>query len=159
MDYRWLVFLHVGAVLIFMLAHGVQVVVTWKKRWEADPAQNLALFGPLPDVRWLRYAGLAVVITGLIATAYANLWMQAWIWMSLGLLVGIWALMYFWGGAYYNLTERTAEAALAAVGTASAADAGLAFDRARHSWLVPAMTVVGLGGVALILWLMIFKPF
>jgi len=159
MDYRWLVFLHVGAVLIFMLAHGVQVMVTWKKRWEADPAQNLALFGPLPDVRWLRYSGLAVVLTGLIATAFANLWLQAWIWISLGILVAIWVLMYVWGGAYYNLTEHTAEAALAAAGTPSAADAGLAFDSARHSWLVPAMTIVGIGGVALILWLMIFKPF
>jgi hypothetical protein len=159
MDYRWLVFLHVGAVLVFMLAHGVQVMVTWKKRWEADPAQNLALFGPLPDVRWLRYSGFAVVVTGLIATAYANLWMQAWIWISLATLIAIWVLMYFWGGAYFNLTEQAAEVALAAAGTASAAETTRAFDRARHSRLVPAMTAVGVGGVALILWLMIFKPF
>ena len=104
MDYRWLLFLHFGAVLVFMLAHGVQVMVTWKKRWEADPAQNLALFGPLP-------------------------------------------------------AEQAAEAALAAAGTAGAAEATRAFDRARHSRLVSAMTAVGVGGVALILWLMIFKPF
>jgi hypothetical protein len=159
MDYRWLVFLHVGAVLVFMLAHGVQVVVTWKKRWEADPAQNLALFGPLPDVRWLRYSALAVVATGLIATANSNAWMQVWIWLSLGLLVAIWVLMYFWGGAYYNITERAAESAIAASGTADELAARAQFDRARHSWLVPAMTIVGVGGVAIILWLMVFKPF
>ena len=61
MDYRWWLFLHVGSVLVFMLAHGVQVMVTWKKRWQSDPEENLALFEPLPEVRWLRYSGLAVV--------------------------------------------------------------------------------------------------
>jgi hypothetical protein len=159
MDYRWIVFLHVGAVLVFMLAHGVQVMVTWKKRWEADPAQNLALFGPLPEVRWLRYSALAVVGTGLIAVGYLNIWMQAWIWLSLGILALIWVLMYFWGGAYYTVTEQAAEAAIAVAGTADEVTARAEFDRVRHSWMVPAMTIVGIGGVAIILWLMIFKPF
>ncbi len=33
------------------------------------------------------------------------------------------------------------------------------FQVVRMSWRVPAMTAVGLGGIAAILWLMIFKPF
>lgn len=158
MTYQWLLFLHVGSVLVFMLAHGVQVVVTWKKRTEADPAQNLALFLPLPDVRWLRYSYGAVIVTGLTLVALLNIWTSAWIWISLALLGLIWLSMYRWGGEYYNTTEQTAEALIAATGTAAEASAREAFDRARLSWLVPAMTVAGIGGVAVVLWLMVFRP-
>ena len=38
------------------------------------------------------------------------------------------------------------------------ADKRPAFDQARLSWRVPAMTVAGIGGVAVILWLMVFRP-
>jgi len=158
MDYRWWLFLHVGSVLVFMLAHGVQVMVTWKKRWEADPQKNLALFEPLPDVRWLRYSALAVAGSGLLLIGFTGLWTALWVWASLTLLVAIWVLMYRWGGAYYTITEQTAESVLAAAGTLGEAEARLAFERARRSWMVPAMTAVGIGGVAVILWLMIFKP-
>jgi hypothetical protein len=158
LDYRWLLFLHVGAVLVFMLAHGVQVVVTWKKRWEADPAQHLALFAPLPDVRWLRYSALAVVVSGFLLVVVLNIWTSAWIWVSLGLLVAIWLAMYRWGGEYYNATQATAEALHAAAGAPAEPQARAAFDRVRLSWRVPAMTVVGVFGVALILWLMVFRP-
>jgi hypothetical protein len=102
MDYRWWLFLHVGSVLVFMLAHGVQVMVTWKKRWQSDPEQNLVLFEPLPDVRWLRYSALAVVGSGLLLVAFSGLWTAAWIWVSLLLLVVIWVVMYWWGGAYLH---------------------------------------------------------
>ena len=117
MDYRWWLFLHVGSVLVFMLAHGVQVMVTWKKRWQSDPEENLALFEPLPEVRWLRYSGLVVVGSGLLLVAFSGLWTAAWVWVSLLLLVLIWVLMYFWGGAYYTITEQAARAVLAASGT------------------------------------------
>jgi hypothetical protein len=158
MDYRWFLFLHVGVVLVFMLLHGVHVTVTWKKRWQSDPSQHLALFEPLSDVRWLRYSALGVVGSGLLLVALLNAWTAIWIWASLALLVVIWLTMYVWGGAYYNATQQTAEAALAASGTPTEAETRAAFDRARMSWLVPAMTVVGLGGVGVILWLMVFRP-
>jgi hypothetical protein len=157
--YSWLLFVHIGSVLVFMLMHGVQVTVAWKIRWQPDPAQIAALFAPMPLTAWLRYAMLAVVVTGLALVLVLNLWTSAWIWASLALLGGIWLLMYRWGAAYLNGIEPATEAALSAGGTASEADARIAFDQARLSWLVPGMTIVGIGGVAAILWLMIFKPF
>jgi hypothetical protein len=158
MEYRWLLFVHIGAVLVFMLAHGVHVTVTWKKRWERDPAQNDALFAAMTDSRWLRLAALAVVISGFLLVALLDLWTRAWIWVSFGLLAAIWLAMYRWGGAYYNLIEGAGAALVAAVGTPAEPSARAAFDRARLSRLVPAMTIVGIGGVALILWLMVFRP-
>lgn len=156
--YQLLLFLHIGSVLVFMLAHGVQVTVTWKKRWVADPASNLALFEALPSGWPLRASMAAVVITGVLLAALLNVWTQLWLWLSLGVLALIWLTMWRWGGAFYDLIGDTAERAVAATGTAEEASARTAFDSARRSWLVPAMTVVGIGGVALILWLMIFRP-
>jgi hypothetical protein len=158
MEYRWLLFIHIGAVLVFMLAHGVHVAVTWKKRWVADPATNLTLFEALTNSLPLRAAMAAMIVSGLLLTAALNLWSQPWIWLSLAILAAIWLTMWRWGGEFYNLIQETAERAIATVGTPGEATARAEFDRARFSWLVPAMTVVGIGGVALVLWLMIFRP-
>jgi hypothetical protein len=158
LDYRWLFFLHIGSVLVFMLAHGVHVTVAWKKRTVADPAANLALFGALSSSSSLRISMAAVLITGLLWTAVLGIWTQLWIWLSLVVLAAIWLSMWRWGGQFYNLIESTAERAIAATGTAAEGAARAEFDRARFSWLVPAMIVVGIGGVAVILWLMVFRP-
>lgn len=158
MDLRWLVFVHVLSALLFMLAHGVQVTVSWKKRWEPDPVRHLALFEALPDVRWLRYTLLGVVASGFLMVALLNIWTRAWIWGSLAVLGVIWLLMYRWGADYYNSTEQMAEALMAAAGTDAEPAARKAFDSARLSWLVPAMTAVGIGGVGIVLWLMVFRP-
>jgi hypothetical protein len=157
--YQWLLFLHIGSVLAFMLAHGVQVTVTWRKRWESDPTRNLALFEVLPNVWPLRWAALAVVASGLALVFLLGLWNRAWIWLALAGFIVIWLTMWRWGGWYYNTMQETAERAIASAGTPDEAAAVGAFEVARMSWRVPAMTVVGLGGIAAILWLMIFKPF
>lgn len=157
--YQWLLFLHIGSVLVFMLLHGVQVTVTWKKRWEQDPARNLALFEALPNgVRTLRLPILAVVGSGLILVAFLGIWTRWWIWLSLALLVAIWLTMWQWGGRYYTLMQETAERAITAAGTPEESAARAEFDKARIDWRAPAMTVVGLAGIAVILWLMIFRP-
>jgi hypothetical protein len=157
--YQWLLFLHIGSVLVFMLAHGVQVTVTWKKRWEKDPARNQALFEALPGGTWtLRLPIVGVIGSGLILVAFLGVWTQWWIWLSLLLLIVIWVTMWRWGGGYYNLIQETAERAIAAAGTPDEPAARADFDKARLDWRTPAMTVVGILGVAAILWLMIFRP-
>jgi hypothetical protein len=157
--YQWLIFLHVGSVLVFMLLHGVQVVVTWKKRWETDPARNMALFEALPSSMPLRISLAAVVVSGIALVALLDIWTRVWVWASLVLLAVIWLAMWRWGAGYYDAMAQTSEAAIAAAGTADEPTARAGFDRARLSQSVPAMTVVGIGGTAVILWLMVFKPF
>jgi hypothetical protein len=154
----WLLFLHIGSVLAFMLVHGVQVTVTWKMRREPDPTRMVQLFDALPSTLPLRWAVLAIFITGLALVAFLNLWLAPWIWLSLGTLAGIWLTMYRWGGEYYTLIENTVLPLMAATDEIAVAENRAAFDRARLSWRVPAMTIVGIGGVAVILWLMVFRP-
>ena len=156
--YHWLLFLHVATVLGFMLAHGVQVTVMLKQRSEADPERNLALFEILPDVLLLRVLVVSVVATGFLLVAA----------LSLGPMVGValigparadLAAMYRFGGAYYTLLEEAAARAVEARGTALEAEAAAAFARARRAWHPAALAVTGLGGITVILWLMVFKPF
>jgi hypothetical protein len=156
--YHWLLFLHIAAVLSFMLAHGVQVTVIWKQRSEPDPQRNLALFEVLPNGLLLRILTGVVVLTGLLLVFSLSLWGRWWIWLSVLLLGVIWLLMRQFGGGYYDLIEQTATRAIAARGSAEESAAMAEYDKARLAWHPLAMTAVGLIGLAAILWLMIFKP-
>jgi hypothetical protein len=154
----WLLFLHIGAVLAFMLVHGVQVTVMWKLRWETDPHRSMALFDGLTDLLMLRLLGGAMFATGLLLTFSLSLWGRWWIWLSIVLLGVIWLAMRMYGSGYYELIDRTATQAIEAKGTPAEPDAMAAFEKVRTAWHPIGMTVIGLGGFAVILWLMIFKP-
>lgn len=155
----WLVFLHVGAVIAFALGHGVQVWVMWRQRQESDPERNLAFFEVLPSSTPLRTLATAVVLTGLVLTAATSAWGRGWIWLSLLMLAAIWVTMWRLGGAYYTAIEAAGARALEARGTTGEADANAAWNRARLGPQPAVLAIVGLGGLAVILWLMVFKPF
>ena len=157
--YQWLLFLHIATVLGFMLAHGVQVMVMLQQRREPDPERNLALFDNLPDVLPLRILLVSVVATGFLLVAVLSLWGRWWIWLSLLVLALIWLAMYRFGGAYYTLLEEAATRAIEARGTPLEANAMAAFARGRKAWHPAVLAVSGLGGIAVILWLMVFQPF
>jgi hypothetical protein len=156
--YQWLLFLHIAAVLGFMLAHGVHVSVIWKQRSESDPQRNLALFDALPNGMTLRIMAGVVVLTGFLLVFSLDLWGRWWVWLSLLLLGAVWVLMFWLGGAYYNLIEQAATQAIAARGSANESAAVAEYHRARLAWHPIAMTAVGFVGLGAIVWLMIFKP-
>lgn len=156
---EWLKFLHVGSVLAFLLAHGVQVTVMWRQRWEADPAKNLAFFEVLPSVRLVRGLAGAIVVSGFLLVARLSAWDRAWMWLSVIILAAIWGLMLRFGGSYYSALEEAAARVLEARGTDTEAAAAEAWDRARLGWQPVGLTVIGIAGLAAILWLMIFRPF
>jgi hypothetical protein len=157
--YEWLLFMHVALVLAFMLLHGVQVTVTWIKRFEADPEQNLGLFAALPSVLPLRITMVTLIVSGFLLVAWLNIWTKGWIWLSLLLLVLLWLSMWRWGGGYYGALSLTADAAISARGTSDEAAARAAFNAVRLSWHAPGLTVIGVVGTLVILWLMVFRPF
>jgi hypothetical protein len=158
--YQWVVFIHVASILLFMLAHGVHVTAMWAFRREPEPETALTFFNDLPKTTTLRILLALVVLSGVIAGFMGGWWGDAWIWTSLVLLVGIALSMWRFGGGYFGLVQGAAEAAIAArSGGGDSAAAQAAYDEARGSWQVMAMSAVGLGGIAVILWLMMFKPF
>jgi hypothetical protein len=156
---QWLLFFHVAAVLAFMMAHGAHVTITWAWRRESDPERGLTLFNGLPEITGTRVLVLAVIATGLLAGFVGGWWRQWWMWLSLLILLAIWATMYLWGGAFFNLVEAAAERAVEERASGSGSTTAMeAYDVARRAWHPIAMTATGLGGLAAILWLMVFKP-
>jgi hypothetical protein len=158
--YAWVVFVHVASVLAFMLAHGIHMTAMWATRREPDPERMLTFFNDLPKPTGLRVILLVVVLSGATAGFIGSWWGSGWIWTSLVLLAFIGVAMWRFGGEFFSLVEAAAEAAVAArTGDPSNPALQAAYDAARRSWHTPGLSVIGLGGVAVILWLMMFKPF
>jgi hypothetical protein len=153
--YRWIIFLHQFAVLAFMIAHGVQAAVMLRMRAEADPSRNLALFAVLPSLRLLRLLLAAVIVTGLISGFMLPWWQQGWVWASLVLLAVITLAMRQFGSGYFSSVARAASRALTETNQPSLD----AFAVARGTWHPLGTTAIGMGGIAIILWLMMVKPF
>jgi hypothetical protein len=155
--YPWLVFLHVAGALGFMFGHGVTSVVTILMRQEKDPervktylrlARNTLVLG-------ISYVSMALLlITGIWAGFNGGWWRSWWIWISLALLVVIILCMGFLGRSYFD--RVSAALGIEPVGEPVSQEE-LEATLAKSPAVV--LVVVGLGGIAVILWLMMFKPF
>lgn len=163
--YPWMVYLHILATLTFMLAHGVSSVVSWRLRSQRDPATVrawLELYANNGVYAVLYGSLLVLLLSGVIAGFMGNWWGKGWIWVSLALLIAMIIAMYALGSAYYNKVRQ-------AVGMANfdgrkeipaqepLSDEEIASLLSRSPAII--LTIIGYGGIAVILWLMRFKPF
>jgi hypothetical protein len=163
--YPWMVYLHMLATLAFLIVHGVSSVVAWRLKSRPDPATARAWLelNTSGVVIAVFYGSLLVLlISGVVAGFMGDWWDRGWIWLSLALLIGIIVGMFLIGTRRYSRLRQ-------ALGMPW-------FDGRRehpagepapleeiHALLAGspalALTVIGFGGIAVILWLMIFKPF
>ena len=159
--YPWLVFLHVIGLFGFLMAHGVSAGVYFALRHERQ----------IDRLRWLLQLSssaarvmllslLVLIVSGVIAGFMGQWWSRAWIWLSLILLVAIYAAMGMLGSRLLNkirqgigLPSSYGQPPQAEPPSAEELDALL--DRIHPTRL----TLIGFGGLALIAWLMMFKPF
>ncbi len=163
--YPWMVYLHVLATLTFLFAHGVTSIVAWRLRGGPDPATARAWLGLYAAGRYvmLFYSSLLVLLgTGVVAGFMGDWWGHGWIWLSLALLIGIIVGMFFIGTRHYGRLRRALgmpwfdgrrEHPAGEPAPIEEIQALLAHSPAL------ALTVIGFGGIAVILWLMMFKPF
>lgn len=162
--YRWIVFGHVLGVLAFMAAHGVSIVVCFRLKHARTPAEAKPLLDLSGAVLGIMLGAFALMsLTGLIAGIWGGWWPTGWFWLSVAILVGILVLMAEQGAMAFHRIRRAAglsyvdrkrrpQAALPAPDI----PAMIAAIDATRPWL---LTIVGLGGVAVLTWLMMFKPF
>lgn len=163
--YRWIIYLHIFAAIFFFYSHGASGLVSLRLRTERDPirirnmmetyANNLG-FG-------LLYVSLLVLlVTGIAAGFIARWWHMAWIWLSLGLLIVITVAMYVIGTSYYSKVRKAIGMEYMEGGkvqppqppaSPELLEALLSRSPALH------LLLIGFGGLAVILWLMMFKPF
>lgn len=161
--YRWIVLTHVLGVLGFVLLHGTSAVVFVRLRSETDieSAKALLKLSAFPAVT--SWVSLVVVILSGIALGFmGGWWVRGWIWVSLGVFVVMVLAMGFMGSR--GLNEIRANLGLpSSYGEAPPEPSGRAgHDQVRQqlaalpTW--PLMSVGG-GGLAILAWLMMFKPF
>lgn len=158
----WLRLLHVAAGFTFALAHGVSAFTTLKLRGERDPARVTALLDlsrmalPLSDL-----AILVLLASGIAAGFVGGYWGHLWIWISIGVLVFLFIFMSLRGVRHHDAIRH-------ALGLAGFYDKKGAMPpppdpgalaRELDSPRALELATVGFIGLAVIIWLMVLKPF
>jgi hypothetical protein len=161
--YPWLVFVHVGGAFLFVMAHGVSAITAFRLRAERDPARITALLDLSSQSLGVTYLGLLTLLVAGIAAAIARNWFsQAWPWVAIGVLVIVMFAMYLMATRYYagvrqglglpSMNDKKGEAPPA---PRPIEEVIRMLDTRRPEQLA----AVGLGGLLVLLWLMILKPF
>jgi hypothetical protein len=153
MLYQWVVYVHILAVFAFLLAHGTATAITFKLRGERqierirvllDLSQSMSMLG--------RVSLLLLVLAGIILGFMGHWWGHGWIWTALLLLVLMSVAMSVLASRpLLQARQLLADKSIAAV------DQQLSSLLAAPNPVV--LSVIGGVGIAVILWLMQFKPF
>ena len=156
-------FLHIIGAFLFVAGHGVSMVVAFRLRRDSDPARMKALLDL--SAGSLNFAGiglLVLLVSGIAAGLAGNSFGQAWIWLSLVLLVVVAGLMTPVGAIHYNrlrlalgMRTRQLKATDPDPTPVSQEELGVLLASRRPELLL----LLGAGGFLVILWLMVYRPF
>jgi len=160
---RWLIFLHVLGVLTFFLAHGASAAMAFKIRKETDFARISAML----DLSWstgilLVVSFLVMGLTGLILPFLIHIWNRGYIWVSIVLMLVVFIYMAVFNETHYKQLRRLV--GLPYMKGSKQLPAELPSSPQEVAALIKKTSVTGLVVVgyvipAIVLWLMIFKPF
>jgi len=161
--YPWLVFLHVLSALVFLMSHGISAGVSLQLRREQSLERVKALLELSANSYGVMYLSLLLLlISGVVTGLVGRWWAQTWIWLSLGLLIAIAVVMFALTARYYTPLRKAAGLPFMEKGKqqeplppASLQEVGRLVTAARP---LP-MAGVGIIGLLIIMWLMMFKPF
>jgi hypothetical protein len=163
--YRWLVFAHVLAIFVFLIAHGASAAVIFKLRGERQVERIRVLLELSRGANSVANASLVVLIIAGISLGFmGDWWSHYWIWISLGLLVLISiGMLAFGSGSLVRIRQLVQPDEPPRRKHAVQPSPPVATDEQLAPLLLTThpMLVTAIGGVglALILWLMLFKPF
>ena len=158
--YNWLVFLHIFFAFLFMLVHGAHAAAMLKFYGEPDPEKSLTFFNIVPDIKYVRYLTVALGVFGVASAFVTPWWKQGWTWASAVIFAIVSWVMYKYGAGYYGIISDAARRLIEAKKTDTDLPAAQKeFDDARNAPHAMIVSVVGILGLAIILWLMRFKPF
>jgi hypothetical protein len=161
--YGAIVLIHVVSVVVFALAHLVSAGSMFQVKMTSDRARLTAILGRSATA--LMVAGIAILIAlvaGIVAGIMGGLWGRLWIWVSLVLLILVGGLMTPMAAIPMNQLRS----ALGIQGgrqkpgdPAPVAQDDAAVAAARAKLRPEVVSIIGVGGYLLILWLMLTKPF
>ncbi|MCC6618325.1 MAG: DUF2269 family protein [Chloroflexi bacterium] len=154
--YPWIVFLHVAGVFGFLITHGTSVAVMLVLRTERKRERIGALVELSAASMTGFYASILLLLgAGILAGFIGNWWRMGWIWISLGLFIVIAGAMYPLGSNYFRRIRTIV--GMRPSGAPMVSDEEI--DEILGSGRPLLLTLVGFGGLSVILWLMVLKPF
>jgi hypothetical protein len=159
--YPWLVFLHILGVLGFLMAHGVTIFAFFALRRERNLERICMLLEMSRSTLVLvDISILVLLISGITAGFLGHFWSRAWIWVSIVLLIAIFVSMEMLGTKTLNkirlaLGLPSTRGEKPSLQPATLAEVEPLLPRSQPVQLAS----IGLGGLAVIAWLMVFKPF
>ena len=160
---RWLIFLHVLSAITFFMAHGSSVAMAFRVRKETDLARIRAMLDLSVSMFQVYMLSFVVMgLTGLTMPFIIGIWDKGWIWSSIILMLFVTFYMGWFNEKGYKelrrlvglpymrgFNELPAE-------TPASVEAVTAHIKTIN---VHSLIIVGYGVPAVVLWLMIFKPF
>jgi hypothetical protein len=161
--YPWVVLLHIVGAFLFAVSHGVAIWMVIQLPRERDRSRIAALLDLSSASLGGLYLGLVLLLVGGIWAGLIGAWFaKIWIWLALVLVIGISVVMYLAATPYFR-ELRAAVGVRSQYGPKDApdpvpqSDAEVAAIAARSP--VAVLSAVGVGGLVIILWLMVVKPF
>ena len=161
--YSWVVFLHMVSVFGFLTTHGASVMASLRLRKERNLERVRALLDLSSYTFNTMYSFFGLLmLSGIVAGFMKHWWGKGWIWAALGLLVAMTAAMYALASPYYSRLRKTAGLPyFQGMRGRPAEPSGSQEDLARLLASSRPLLIAGIGvvGLVVILWLMMFKPF
>jgi MFS family permease len=161
--YPWVVFIHVAAAFLFVMGHGASMWTSDQIRRERDPDRIRALLELSGRSLGLVYGALlTLLIFGIAAGIMGGYFSKGWIWAAIVVLITIIVLMYALASRYYG---RVREAVgMRSYQTPKDAPDPTPISPEELALLVDSrrpdvIGLVGVIGLLILLWLMMFKPF
>lgn len=161
--YPWIVFIHVAAAFLFVMGHGASMWASDQIRRERDAVRIRALLELSGRSLILVYVSLlTLIVAGIVAGIMGGHFARGWIWAAIGVLVVVVVLMYALASTYYGRvreavglrSQRTPKDAPDPT-PISADELAVLVDSRRAD----VIGLVGIAGLLVLLWLMMFKPF
>jgi hypothetical protein len=161
--YQWIVLLHVVGAFVFVLSHGVAVFVAYELPKQRDSGRIVALLDLSGTSLNGAYLGLLLLLIGGIWAGIYNDWFKfTWIWAALVVFVLITVVMYLVATPYFKRLRIAV--GQRAMGYPKDAPDPTPLPEAEILAIatnspVAVLSAVGFGGLLIILWLMVVKPF
>jgi hypothetical protein len=161
--YEWIVLLHIVGAFVFVLSHGVAVYMVNELPKQRDSRRIMALLDLSSTSLTGVYVGLLLLLIGGIwAGVYGGHFSRLWIWAAIAVLVAIIVAMYAVATPYFkrlrvSLGQRVMGTPKDAPDPVPLGEAEILAIAAQAP--VAVLSAVGIGGLLIILWLMVLKPF
>lgn len=161
--YLWIVLLHIVGAFMFAMSHGVAMWMLAELPKQRDPRRIAALLDLSGASLSGVYVGLLVLLVGGIWAGIERDWFRfGWVWAAIVVLVVLVVAMYLIATPFFKRLRlaiglRAAGYPKDAPDPTPLPDAEILAIAATTP--VALLSAVGFGGLLVILWLMVVKPF